>query len=262
MKLLHDKRIVAFVIATYAVYAIGCTIAAFFVEDLGVSQQAILMVAGWTPAILTVVFRLVFDEGFADTGWGLVPENPAWVVLALLPVIVFLTACFAVDLQGEPTFDLPADALVGIGLNLLLNTLFVFGEEFAWRGYLQSRVIDRIGVWKGLLVMSVIWAYWHIPLDLMGYGYPGYDPALAAFVLRPLALLGTGMIVGLIYYKTQSVWYACLAHGANNMMGGRIGEFFEFTAAQSKHLLLWVTAVNAVVGLALLVFVWRSEEDG
>ncbi|MGM0557279.1 MAG: CPBP family intramembrane glutamic endopeptidase [Myxococcota bacterium] len=172
MKLLEDKRVVAFVVATYALYAIGCTVAAYFVDDLRVSQQAVLMVAGWTPALLTVVFRLICDEGFADTGWSLVPENPAWVALALLPIVVFMTACFAVDLQGEPTFELPADALVGIGLNLLLNTVFVFGEEFAWRGYLQSRVIDRVGAWKGLLIMSVIWAYWHIPLDLMATATP------------------------------------------------------------------------------------------
>ncbi|MGM0557280.1 MAG: hypothetical protein ACQEVA_12930 [Myxococcota bacterium] len=69
------------------------------------------------------------------------------------------------------------------------------------------------------------------------------------------------MIVGLIYYKTQSVWYACLAHGANNMMGGRIGKYFDFTAAESKEVLLWVTIVSAAVGLVLLAYVRVSEDD-
>ena len=260
MQRLSEYRTVAFVVATYAAYALGCTVAAFYVDDLGVSTQTVLMGAGWTPAVLSVAFRLAFSEGVSDTGWSPIPGKPGWAGLILVPVAVFTSACLIVDLQGTLTFEVPPDAWVGILLNLLLNSLFVFGEEFAWRGYLQSRIIDRVGVWKGLVLMSFVWAFWHVPLDLMGYGYPGFEPAIGAFVLRPIAMLGTGMVVGLIYYKTESIWYACLAHGANNMMGGRIGEYFDFTGAESKDVLLWVTAINAIVGLGLVAYVWASED--
>lgn len=76
--------------------------------------------------------------------------------------------------------------------------------------------------------------------------------------MRPLAMLGIGMIVGLVYHKTGSIWFACLAHGANNMIAGRIGKYFDFTESQSVEILVWVTAIWAVVGAAAILLVKRK----
>jgi len=48
-----------------------------------------------------------------------------------------------------------------LGLNLFLGPL---GEEMGWRGFLQPNLESRIGWLYATLVVSAIWALWHLPL--------------------------------------------------------------------------------------------------
>jgi membrane protease YdiL (CAAX protease family) len=52
----------------------------------------------------------------------------------------------------------PSGVASNLGINYLVNVLFLFGEEFGWRSYLQDRVVSALGVARGLLVMSLVWS--------------------------------------------------------------------------------------------------------
>jgi membrane protease YdiL (CAAX protease family) len=54
----------------------------------------------------------------------------------------------------------------------LLGLLMGFGEEYGWRGYLQSELI-KIGKRRGVLLLGLIWGAWHYPVIWMGHNYPG-----------------------------------------------------------------------------------------
>ena len=67
--------------------------------------------------------------------------------------------------------------------------IVAFGEEYGWRGYLQSELF-KLGRVRGVLLLGVIWGAWHWPLILMGYNYPGYP--LLGVVLMTLYITGLG----------------------------------------------------------------------
>jgi uncharacterized protein len=121
--------------------------------------------------------------------------------------------------QAEALGDLPAGALMALlGVqNLLLapflGLLIAFGEEYGWRGYLQSELV-KMGKVRGLLLLGVIWGLWHAPVIAMGHNYPGY-PVLGIVVMT-LYTVGLAFFLGYAVLKTGSTWLAAYLHGLNN----------------------------------------------
>jgi uncharacterized protein len=95
----------------------------------------------------------------------------------------------------------------------VLGLIITFGEEYGWRGYLQSELV-HLGRIRGVGLLGIIWGIWHWPIILMGYNYPG-EP-----VLGPLLM--TGYTVALSYFlayavfKSKGVWTAAYLHALNN----------------------------------------------
>ena len=99
--------------------------------------------------------------------------------------------------------------------SLLFLTLFGFGEEFLYRGYLQSRLIARIGTYPGWAVASAVFAASHFPHQLLCQGL-GPGAALAATVhVVPCALA-----LGFIMLRTQNILAPAIFHTAINFWGG------------------------------------------
>lgn len=100
----------------------------------------------------------------------------------------------------------------------LLNSLFTFGEEWGWRGYLQPKLMTGLGWRRTMLLMGVIWGVWHWPLIFMGYEY-GFDYPGAPW-LGPLVFLWftfvVGTFLGWLALKGKSVWPAVIGHAAIN----------------------------------------------
>jgi membrane protease YdiL (CAAX protease family) len=93
--------------------------------------------------------------------------------------------------------------------------LIAFGEEYGWRGFLQSELI-RMGKIKGIALVGVIWGVWHAPVILMGHNYPGY-PVLGVFLMIVYCVL-LSFILGMAFLKSGSVWLAAYLHGVNNQI--------------------------------------------
>ncbi len=109
--------------------------------------------------------------------------------------------------------------LVSAILVSAVNGLVSVGEEVGWRGFLQKRLTDRIGLAKGVAFLGLIWAVWHIPIILMGYNYPE-TPVLGAFVLWPLMCIGISFFLAWLTINSRSIWPAVLGHGSLNAFYG------------------------------------------
>lgn len=155
-------------------------------------ESPLIPVTMFIPGILALIFRFRTGEGFGEIGWN--PRNIKLLVLAVfLPLVLALSLVLALQALGWASltvFTLQEGLVVSkvplvlgtnpqgvvfFGLNLaltfvpitVLGGIFTLGEEYGWRGYLQSKMIIKYGAGKGLILLGLIWGYWHLPLDLI-----------------------------------------------------------------------------------------------
>ena len=156
-------------------------------------------------AILTIIFRRRLRD------WGLhLRRNLFWLFAWVLPVVTAVLTVLVGSLLGFGDIDLslagyyqilketlppeayrqsieqiermerqmggmwPLVALLQTTLaGLTINTLFAFGEEMGWRGFLYKE-LRPLGFVRSALLIGVIWGVWHAPLILMGHNFPDY----------------------------------------------------------------------------------------
>lgn len=251
---LDKKHIIIFLAITFAI-AWGVSLIIYLtggiqdspviIPDLNLTLAIILM-AGlvmWAPALGNIFTRIITKEGWHNTylrphikrGW------PYWLAAWFLPGVLTLLGMGIFFLLFPQNFDssvtkiqeLLATQMPGVEINVwaivavqtfqamlispIINTLFTFGEEFGWRGYLQPKLMP-LGGRKAMLLMGLIWGVWHWPLILMGHNY-GLDYPGAPF-LGPLAMVWfcfvLGVFLGWVTLKGNSVWPAVIGHSAIN----------------------------------------------
>ena len=127
--------------------------------------------------------------------WGICPENFAYHGVSLVVIL--------------------KDLLPVLILGTFMSILSALGEEIGWRGFMVPALYERFGLNKTLLVSSLFWCCWHLPL-LIGGGYMSGTPLwyqLPAFVL---CIFPVGVMAGLLTLESGSVWPAAFLHAAHN----------------------------------------------
>lgn len=147
----------------------------------------------------------------------------AWVVLYALQTV--LNALFGLGpsemvLSPAPQGFNPVlyTILKAAGKTLIGSTLSfiaLIGEEFGWRGYLQSELF-KLGRIRGVLILGVFWGAWHWPIILMGWNYPGYP--LLGLLLMVLWCTVWGIVLSYIVLKSGSLLLAAFLHAVDNVI--------------------------------------------
>jgi membrane protease YdiL (CAAX protease family) len=192
----------------------------------------------FSPAVASVLARLVLREGFADVSFRLGGRR-TWKTMALaliLPIVIGTIAYGLAWTTGLAQFDPQPSAGLGAQLAsevtsspmamfvimLVLATIvwvfpqsvFAAGEEIGWRGYMLTRLIDA-GVPRPVLVSVVIWGLWHMDL-IFGFGYMAGPSVLLSAVLFMVWAGALGFVLARMRLETGSVWPAIVLHGAWN----------------------------------------------
>jgi membrane protease YdiL (CAAX protease family) len=130
--------------------------------------------------------------------------NPMWLALALVAAPAVHTAARALDvaLFGEHLGGWFAPPVTSEQLAALV--VFPLGEEFGWRGFAYPRIVERLGVVRGALLLGVVWGLWHLVY--------GITPEAGAFDALEF---GAGMIELPLY----SVLIAWVFERSNRSMG-------------------------------------------
>jgi len=141
-------------------------------------------------------------------------------------------------------------ATIQIGTALFLspvaNSIFAFGEEWGWRGWLLPKLVRERGLWPGLILTGAIWGLWHAPLTLRGYNYPDLGPFAAPLFVGFCVIFG--VLIGWLRLWTGSVWPAVVAHAALNGSAGIIVLIGD--AASPPNLAF--AGITGIVGWVLL----------
>jgi membrane protease YdiL (CAAX protease family) len=159
----------------------------------------------------------------------------------------------------SPNAFLVLGAFQTVVLDPFLAIVITFGEEYGWRGYLQSELL-KMGRVRGVLLLGVIWGAWHWPVILMGYNYPGYP--LLGVVLMTLYTTGLAVVLGYAVLRSGSVLLSAYLHALNNQVVNFIVAmgFKPFDPAFSFDIGIYGLATLAIVALLVLRDpVWRGK---
>lgn len=193
--------------------------------DEAQSAQMMIAIGDFGPLLAALIMRLfVSREGLRGSmGW----KRPfKWYLASfLIPILFFGLLAVFNHLMGLGRFawtrtDMPFGAYLGIELLIgaIIISIFIVGEEYGWRGYLLPRALS-LGEVRGTILVGLIWAFWHLPLLLVGLNYPGQSP-LITIPLFTLIVIALSFPFTWFYKATAgSVVLASLFHAAINAYG-------------------------------------------
>jgi len=137
--------------------------------------------------------------------------NPIWyaasllLIPAVIGVSVSIRGLLGADLAG---LDLLGNLTFAVPISLLAAVM----EEFGWRGFMLPRLLKRGSALKAALIVGVVWALWHAPINYLGLSKYGMQalPILFALVILPIAQ--TVIMVWIHNSAKQSMLMMILTH--------------------------------------------------
>ena len=186
----------------------------------------------WIPAVAATIANCVFfrenGEAFSVKKLfalgGFRRCKLRYVLLGCLLPLVYLLVPYMVywrlypenfAYHGVPLMLVLKDILPVLVIGTFISLLSALGEEIGWRGFMVPALYERLGLNKTLLISSLFWCCWHLPL-LIGGDYMAGTPLwyqLPAFVL---CIFPVGVMAGLLTLESGSVWPAAFLHAAHN----------------------------------------------
>ena len=184
----------------------------------------------WTLALFTL-YGQVGEEGFRRVGLPLGDRGRGFKIA--IGVVIFLLAQSALNLVFRlGVFQGPREQLYGIAIPSALYPVALvlalimavtgtplaglaptFGEEYAWRGVLQSAWLGR-GRRLASLLVGLVWGLWHTPVILSGVHT--YPPTFLGMLLMLVFFILWGVVQSYALFKTGSIWVAAFLHGLVN----------------------------------------------
>jgi membrane protease YdiL (CAAX protease family) len=199
-----------------------------------------------------------------DTGnWRavqLLPPRPyQWCWLVLGPLLIVFSRVFvfsALFTDGSPaTWHWHIGALAGIWIPMLNYNLFggPLFEEFGWRGFLQSRLQRTLPPWIAAVVTGILWAIWHLPLFVMGWG--GVSFPLFLFIL-----VGVSLIIAFAFNASgQVIFVSILMHSAFNAANRFLPDFLRNVPTRQYFSEGLLIALSFFLMALLLVIMTRGR---
>jgi uncharacterized protein len=215
-----------------------------------------------TPLIAALIMRLFVSREGVKGSLGLL-RSPIYYLAALVAPAVFVTAVVFLTTQavvipgGGPVGEFRWSEAGGfvylmLMLSALVVTLFTFGEEYGWRGYLLPRLLP-LGEIRASVLLGLIWGLWHVPLLLAGLNYPGVNPWLAIIVFTFVTVTISFAYTWFYVASSGSVLIVAVFHASFNNFSDKFWAppFLSGVNPFAPSL------VGAVVMLALVVVVYK-----
>jgi uncharacterized protein len=226
-----SRWFVYFYLLLTGLYTVG-TVVSLIHPNLTTTLASALLMPNFLGLILLIVLRVkggkntFVDAGMAGGkariwfgyGLGLVAffALQSWLnyFFKLGTLVDLKTAFPQLAAANMPIFALYLTmALNIVVIGPFLGLIISFGEEYGWRGFLQTE-LNKIGRVRGTFLLGVIWGVWHWPVIWMGYNYPDQPVLGSLFMVAYCVILA--YFLAYAVFKSKGVWTAAYLHALNN----------------------------------------------
>lgn len=167
--------------------------------------QGTLVLSEAVLASLVLIVMLLFKNSYVFTQ----PREKFSKGLFYGLFYIIGSVMFVLFFSGIASFKFNAFSL----LNLFVGCFLVgVAEEFLCRGWLLNEFLERYGdskkgVWYSIIISGFIFGLMHLGnIYTIGQDIP-------TTISQVLTAAGTGIFLGLIYYKTKNIWSVIFLHG-------------------------------------------------
>ena len=173
-----------------------------------VVSQTLIILALLSPAAVAMRWR---REPWASAGVSTHNLVGSLVVGMLLAVLTIAGTFFG----GDSSLPEVVAGLTGRHFWALIYYAVVgFGEEVAFRGYLQTRLMGWLGRWQGWVAASILMALAHVVQRMTRMGMSPVEALGSSVALIPIS-----MFLGYVMLRTENVVAPGLAHTFANWVG-------------------------------------------
>jgi membrane protease YdiL (CAAX protease family) len=92
-----------------------------------------------------------------------------------------------------------------------------FGEEFLFRGALQTRLRALLSPSWAIVIQALIFGIWHFAAD---FGYKGLTGSVAVIAFSVVLQATAGLAYGIIFQRTRNLLACSVIHVVSNSLGG------------------------------------------
>ena len=185
-------------------------------------------------------------------------SSPVWMVLLFLALYLGRLLLLAAAAKlSDPAVTLEqlgfstnwlytAINFAALPLNFFLAFAAFFGEEYGWRGFLQPLLQKRFGLRGGVVLLGVLWGFWHLPLNVFYYSPSTWLQSLTNQIVLCVCL---AVFFGYAQLKTRTVWVPVILHYLNNNL---IAVFAGSADVIQNQTIAWLDVLLTGLSLAVL----------
>jgi membrane protease YdiL (CAAX protease family) len=258
-------RIATFVAVTYGFSAIFMYMAVSSGEITAVSALGGM----WSPLVGLFVTRLIFPDGrrrgsLRGLGWGW--GRTGFQLLSVAVPILYVFAAYAVVwLTGIGRFS---DAAAGEGASFVLRTvafgltvgsIFAFGEEVGWQGFLVPQLFKVTDFARTALLRGVIWSVWHFPLIIGGVYGTGETPLWYRLVCFTVTMTAVSFGFAWLRLRSGSLWTGVWMHASHNLFIQGVFPGLTVSAGAAAWFVDEMGAFTAIAAAAVAFVFWRTR---
>jgi hypothetical protein len=208
-----------------------------------------------TPMIAALIMRIFVSREGLKGSLGLLCSPKYYLAALVIPPVFVSAVVFIVQSLGLGEFRW-SEATWSVYLMLMVSalpiTLFTFGEEYGWRGYLLPRLLP-LGEIRASVLLGVIWGVWHLPLLLAGLNYPGVNVWVAILVFTFVTVALSFTYTWFYVVSSGSVLVAAVFHASTN----QFSDIFWVPPLLSGANPFAPSVVSSVLLFALVVVVYK-----
>jgi membrane protease YdiL (CAAX protease family) len=137
--------------------------------------------------------------------------------------------------------------------------ILAIGEEIGWRGFLQPRLTELLGIKRALLLTGVVWVVWHYSFFLLAGGDNLGGNLLINALLFTVALVFVyAVIIGWLRAASGSLWPSVVWHATWNIVWIYGQVIFSVQRPGWSYVGNDSGVACLVVGAVIVFWIWRQ----